>query len=216
MLILPGAVCNCSALLVSSSLVKGDRAVTCCYRSLSCDGHSLVLCGFHYLLVALNIGLVRVHICQAKRCVLRTDGHEPFSFLDPGALFALAVPDVYFAKGVLSALNRSMRAQSTWTRFSCIALLDSDLSSGRRLRSLLAHGHWAVWASPSTLAAGYALLVARAVMLCLLRGVSDGNPARLLSARLFAWVRSRSVADTNSLIRMFSFLRGDGGFRRSI
>ena len=87
--------------------------------------------------------------------MLRTDGHEPFSFLDPGALFALAVPDVYFAKGV-------------------------------------------------------------SVMLCLLRGVSDGNPARLLSARLFAWVRSRSVADTNSLIRMFSFLRGDGGFRRSI
>ena len=194
----------------------GGGAVTCCYQSLSCDGHSLVLCGFLYLLVALNIGLVSVHICQAKRCVLRTDGHEPFSFLDPGALFALAVPDVYFAKGVLSALNRSMRAQSTWTRFSCIALLDSDLSSGRRLRSLLAHGHWAVWASPSTLAAGYALLVARAVMLCLLRGVSDGNPARLLSARLFAWVRSRSVADTNSLIRMFSFLRGDGGFRRSI
>ena len=140
--------------LLDSGTASGG-AVTCCYRSLSCDGHSLALCGFLYLLVALNIGLVRVHICQAKRCVLRTDGHEPFSFLDPGALFALAVPDVYFAKGV-------------------------------------------------------------SVMLCLLRGVSDGNPARLPSARFFAWVRSRSVADTNSLCRMFSLLRGDGGFLRSI
>ena len=33
---------------------------------------------------------------------------------------------------------------------SCIALLDSDLSSGRSLRSLFAHAHWAVRASPST------------------------------------------------------------------
>ena len=81
----------------------------------------------------------------------RTDGHEPFSFLDPGALFALAVPDVYFAKGV-------------------------------------------------------------SVMLCLLRGVSDGYPARLPSSRFFAWVRSHSVAYANSLSRVFSLLMGDGGF----
>ena len=46
---------------------------------------------------------------------------------------------------------------------SCIALLDSDLSSGRSLRSLFAHAHWAVRASPSTRADGHALLVARRV-----------------------------------------------------
>jgi hypothetical protein len=104
-----GSVLHQRSLLDSGT--AGGGAVTYCYRSLSCDGHSLVLCGCLCLLVARNIGLVRVHVCRAKRCVLRTDGHQPFSFLDPGSLYALAVPDFNFAKGVLSALNRSVLAQ---------------------------------------------------------------------------------------------------------
>jgi hypothetical protein len=84
----------------------------------------------------------------------------------------------------------------------------SVLSSGRRLRSLFAHGHCAVRASPSTF--GYALLAARAVHACLLRGVSDWNPARLQSAHSFAWVQCRSVADASSLSRMSALLTGSG------
>lgn len=149
------------SLLVSGA--AGGGAVTYCYRSLSCDGHSLVLCGCLCLLVARNIGLVRVHICRAKRCVLRTDGHAPFSFLDPGALYALAVPDFtlrreFYLRSIVRCVLNLLKSVC-----SCTALLVSLLSSGRRLRSLFAHGHWAVRASPSTFAAGYALLVVRAV-----------------------------------------------------
>ena len=111
----------------------GGGAVTYCCRSLSCDGHSLALCGCLCLLVARNIGLVRVHVCRAKRCVLRTDGHEPFSFLKLGALYALAVPDSF-------SLRRTLYLRSIVSCVlgllgsicSCIASLDSVLSSGRR------------------------------------------------------------------------------------
>jgi hypothetical protein len=180
-----------------------------CCRSLSCDGHSLVLCGCLCLLVARNFGLGRVHVCRAKRCVLRTNGHQPFSFLKPGALYALAVPDSFSLRRrfYLRSIVRCV-LNLLGSICSCIAFLDSVLSSGRRLRSLFAHGHCAVRASPSTF--GYALLVARAVHACLLRGVSDWNPARLQSAHFFAWVRSGSVADTNSLSRMSALLRGAG------
>ena len=80
----------------------------------------------------------------------------------------------------------------------------------RRLRSLFAHSHCAVRASPSTFVYALLVLVARAVHACLLRGVSDWNPARLQSAHSFAWVQSRSVADATSLSRMSALLTGSG------
>jgi hypothetical protein len=158
---------------------------------------------------ARNIGLVRVHVCRAKRCVLRTDGHEPFSFLKLGALYALAVPDSFSLRRRFY-LRSIVRCVLNLLGSICIAFLVSlsVLSSGRRLRSLFAHGHCAVRASPSTF--GYALLAARAVHACLLRGVSDWNPARLQSAHSFAWVQCRSVADASSLSRMSALLTGSG------
>ena len=203
----------CWASLPQRSLLDsgaaGGGAVTYCCRSLSCDGHSLALCGCLCLLVARNIGLVRVHVCRAKRCVLRTDGHEPFSFLKLGALYALAVPDSFSLRRRFY-LRSIVRCVLNLLGSMCIAFLVSlsVLSSGRRLRSLFAHGHCAVRASPSTF--GYALLAARAVHACLLRGVSDWNPARLQSAHSFAWVQCRSVADASSLSRMSALLTGSG------
>ena len=58
----------------------GGGAVTYCYRSLSCDGHSLVLCGCLCLLVARNIGLVRVHVCRASAVCFVPMGMRPFPF----------------------------------------------------------------------------------------------------------------------------------------
>ena len=93
----------------------GGGAVTYCCRSLSCDGHSLVLCGCPCFLVARNFGLVRVHVCRAKRWVLRSDGHEPFSFLKTGCLVRTRCAGfLFFAEEVLSALNRQLRARSAW------------------------------------------------------------------------------------------------------
>ena len=166
----------------------GGGAVTYCCRSLSCDGHSLVLCGCPCFLVARNFGLVRVHVCRAKRCVLRSDGHEPFSFLKTGCLVRTRCAGFPFLCGRGSICAQSSAACSVcldpfaaalrlWT-LSCLAEGD--------LRSLFAHGHCAVRASPSTF--GYALLIERAVHACLLRGVSDWNPARLQSAHFFCLV----------------------------
>jgi hypothetical protein len=106
----------------------GGGAVTYCCRSLSCDGHSLALCGCLCLLVARNIGLVRVHVCRAKRCVLRTDGHEPFSFLKLGALYALAVPDSFSLRRRFY-LRSIVRCVLNLLGSICIAFLVSVLSS---------------------------------------------------------------------------------------
>jgi hypothetical protein len=136
-------------------------------------------------------------------------GMSPSPFSKPGALYALAVPDSFslrrrfYLRSIVSCVLGLLGSIC-----SCIAFMDSVLSSGRRLRSLFAHGHCAVRASPSTF--GYALLAARAVHACLLRGVSDWNPARLQSAHSFAWVQCRSVADASSLSRMSALLTGSG------
>ena len=50
-------------------------------------------------------------------------------------------------------------------------------------------------------------------MLCFLRGLSDWNPAHLESAHFFAWVRSRSFADTNSLSRVFALPKKAGAIQ---
>jgi hypothetical protein len=137
---------------------------------------------------AQNFGLVRVHVCRAKRWVLRSDGHEPFSFLKTGCLVRTRCAGFPFLCGRGSICAQSSAACSVcldpfaaalrlWT-LSCLAEGD--------LRSLFAHGHCAVRASPSTF--GYALLIERAVHACLLRGVSDWNPARLQSAHFFCLV----------------------------
>ena len=154
------------SLLVSGA--AGGGAVTYCYRSLSCDGHSLVLCGCLCLLVARNIGLVRVHVCRASAVCLVPMGMRPFPF-------SIRVPCTHSLCRILLCEGGSTCAQSfnacsmlLGSVCSCIALPVSVLSSGRSLRSLFAHGHWAVRTSPSTFAAGYALLVVRAVHALLL------------------------------------------------
>jgi hypothetical protein len=50
-------------------------------------------------------------------------------------------------------------------------------------------------------------------MLCFLRGLSVWNPAHLESAHFFAWVRSRSFADTNSLSRVFALPKKSGAIQ---
>jgi hypothetical protein len=166
----------------------GGGAVTYCYRSLSCDGHSLVLCGCPCFLVARKIS-VWLECTSAEQSAGCFDpmGMSPSPFSKPGALYALAVPDSFslrrrfYLRSIVSCVLGLLGSIC-----SCIAFMDSVLSSGRRLRSLFAHGHCAVRASPSTF--GYALLVERAVQACLLRGVSDWNPARLQSAHFFCLV----------------------------
>jgi len=146
----------------------GGGAVTYCYRSLSCDGHSLVLCGCLCLLVRATSVWLECTFAEHSAVCFVPMGMRPFSFLDPGALYALAVPDFtlrkwFYLRSIVQCVLNLLGSVC-----SCTALLVSLLSNGRRLRSLFAHGHWAVRASPSTFAAGYALLVVRAVHALLL------------------------------------------------
>lgn len=93
----------------------GGGAVTYCCRSLSCDGHSLVLCGCLCLLVRATSVWLECTFAEHSAVCFVPMGMRPFSFLDPGALYALAVPDsLFFADEVLSALNRQLRARSAW------------------------------------------------------------------------------------------------------
>jgi len=52
-----------------------------------------------------SIRLVRVHVCLAKRLVLKSDGHAPFSFSYSRSHTHFAEPDVCFAEGLLPLLD---------------------------------------------------------------------------------------------------------------
>ena len=75
----------------------------------------LSLCGCFCLLVARNIDLVSLHVCRAKCCVFRTDGHEPFSSRS-GCLVRTRFAGFYFTKGFYLRSIAQMRAQSAWIR----------------------------------------------------------------------------------------------------
>ena len=112
----------------------GGGAVTYCCRSLSCDGHSFVLCGCPCFLVARKIS-VWLECTSAEQSAGCFDpmGTSPSPFSKPGALYALAVPDSF-------SLRRTLYLRSIVSCVlgllgsicSCIASLDSVLSSGRR------------------------------------------------------------------------------------
>jgi hypothetical protein len=145
----------------------GGGAVTYCYRSLSCDGHSLVLCGCLCLLVrATSVWLECTFAEQSAVCFVPM-GMRPFPF-------SIRVPCTHSLCRILLCESGSTCAPSfnacsiSLDPFAAALRFWSLLSNGRRLRSLFAHGHWAVRASPSTFAAGYALLVVRAVHALLL------------------------------------------------
>lgn len=133
-----------------------------------------------------------------------------------GCLVALAVPDFTLRRGfylrpmVQCVLNllRSVAAALRFWSLSCLA----EGVCGRCLHTVIG----LCGPHPRPLLLAMLCSLCGLVMLCLLRGLSDWNPAHLESAHFFAWVRSRSFADTNSLSRVFALPKKAEGYQASI
>jgi hypothetical protein len=191
----------------------GGGAVTYCYRSLSCDGHSLVLCGCLCLLVrATSVWLECTFAEQSAVCFVPM-GMRPFPF-------SIRVPCTHSLCRILlcesgstcapsfNACSISLDPFAAALRFWSLSCL-TDGDCGRCLHTVIG----LCGPHPRPLLLAMLCSLCGLFMLCFLRGLSVWNPAHLESAHFFAWVRSRSFADTNSLSRVFALPKKSGAIQ---
>jgi hypothetical protein len=183
------------SLLVSGA--AGGGVVTYCYRSLSCDGHSLVLCGCLCLLVrATSVWLECTFAEQSAVCFVPM-GMRP-------SPFSIRVPCTHSLCRILlcesgstcvpsfNACSISLDPFAAALRFWSLSCL-TDGDCGRCLHTVIG----LCGPHPRPLLLAMLCSLCGLFMLCFLRGLSVWNPAHLESAHFFAGVRSRSFADTN-------------------